>query len=344
MSDLNVKTWVRTNNLYGQPLSIDELDYANGIYLAHAEQHPNGSDPFETVIIGDSEMSHWQHRVSSPERTHRLKNVRITGTKDKFVCVATSIKEGVENLEVMTSENGFDWIDAYTSTDTYNKANIVKSMAGGVVAACHGKLVYSNNLTDWAESKFTGRYVDYDCIDLTYFNSQFFVLLKHNDKYSIGYTKDLQEYNYYDLEWGKSQPTSLESSGTQMAITCNDELAERVTFYYTNDGTKNTWSRFQCKTPYRTISNSLSELLSCAFYDNQWVFVGRVREYNNSRSMLFSYKPILYRIEGELTAKSQLIEDNIDSNDLTYVQVINDKLICYGKSHPNGDNCLFVLE
>ena len=344
MSDLNIKTWVRTDNLYGKPLSIDELDYCNGIYLAHAEEHPNGSKPFQTIMIADENLQNWQHRVTSPERTHSLKNVRITGHKDKFVCAATSIKEGIENLEVMTSSNGFDWLDVYTSNGTYNKASIVKSMAGGIVIACHGKLVYSSDLTEWKESEFNGIYKDYDCIDLTYFDSTFFVLLKNDDKFAIGYTKDLQDYIYYDLEWGKSHPTSLESSGTQMVITCSDQLAERVSFYYTKDGKKNEWSRYEIKTPYRTISNSLSELFSSAFYNNQWVFVGRVREYNNSRSMLFSYKPILLRIEGELTSKSVLIEDNIDSTDLTYVQAINDKLICYGKSHPNGDNCLFVLE
>ena len=53
MSDLNVKTWVRTPAIYGKPISIDELDYANGLYLAHCEEHPNESQPFETVIISN---------------------------------------------------------------------------------------------------------------------------------------------------------------------------------------------------------------------------------------------------------------------------------------------------
>jgi hypothetical protein len=344
MSDINVKTWVRTNNLYGQHFSIDELDYANGLYLAHTEEHPNGTNPFETVIIS-SDLEHWQHRTSSPEFTHSFKNVRITGTTNKFVCVATTNKDTGTHLDVLTSENGFDWTEVYASeVDINSYCSIAKSMAGGVVAACHGKLIYSSNLTDWAESKFTGKYINYTAIDIAYLHTDFYAILRDNDSYAIAYTKDLKEFKYYDLEWGKSKPTSMEASGEQLVITCSDGLAERVSIYYTSDGKKNEWSRFEFKPPFRTISNSVSELLSCCFHHTEWVLVGRVREYNNSRSMLFSYKPILLRLEGKITPDSKFIQDEIDSTDLTYVQVLNSKLTCYGKSHPVGDNCLFILE
>ena len=345
MSDLNVKTWVRTPDIYGQPLSIDELDYANGLFLAHCEHHPNESDPFGTVIVSN-DLSHWQHRPSSPSRDYKMKNVRITGFKDKFVVLATAMKDDGKHLITLTSENGFDWNDGYISEDASdnNQPTIIKTIGGGVVGCLIGGLLYSSDLEEWKFAKFTGKYEAYTSLDITYFNSTFFVLLKKDDEYAIAYTKNLIDFKFYDLQWGVSKPNCIENNGSQMVILCSEGLAERCAIYYTSHGTKQDWARIEVKPPYRSITNSISEMFSAAWGDNQWVFVGRVREWNNSRTMLFSHAAMMLRHEGDLTPESVLVNDNIDSNDLTYVQYINGKFYAYGHSHPNGERCLHTLD
>jgi hypothetical protein len=314
------------------------------LYLAHAEEHPNGSDPFGTIIISDGDMSHWQHRVSSPTREFPLKNVRITGINDKFVCVATEIDNG-EKLIALTSENGFDWVQQFASvTDLNRYSTIVRTVGGGVVSCCNSGVLFTSNLTDWKFSKFTDKYWKYTAIDVTHHQTEFFIILEYDGSYAIAYTRDFTEYSYYDLEWGKRKPTSISSNGSQMVITCNESLAERCSFYYTDNGKENKWMRFEIKPPYRTISNSLSEICSVASDGNQWVFVGRIREYNNTRSMLFSYKALVYRIEGIINSKSTLIQDNIDSLDLNYVQHMNGKFHAFGKNHPVGESRIYTLE
>lgn len=345
MTDTTSKQWVRTPDIYGKPICIHELDYANGTYVAHCESHPNDTDPFETIIISN-DLQHWQHRVTSPARDYKLKNIRLTGKDNTFIAVGTQIQDTGNHLIVMTSDNGFDWTDKFISEKPAdsNEAYIVKSIGGGVVGCSTGKVVFSANLEDWKITEYAGKYLNYSTLDVTYFDGKFFVLLKYRDSYAIGYSSGLSEFTFYDIDWGKSVPNCLESNTNQMVVVCSEGLAERCAVYYTTTGVDTMWNRIELKMPYRNITSSLSEMFSAAWLDNQWTFVGRVSEWNNSRSMLFSYTGVIFCCEGDVTPESNLILDSTDARDLTYIQNFNGKLFAWGQAHPNGDNCLYTIE
>jgi hypothetical protein len=337
------KTWTRTSQIYGQPMLVHEYAFCNETHLLHCHDHPEDTKCFDTNIIS-TDFSHWQHRISSPERIEHLSDVHICSVADYFVAVGYTEQQ---MFIAYRSKNGFDWEQTFISNESSNldRPTQIKYYGGAVIVACAGQFKFSKDAVTWNSVPFRVPYDSFEVIDIAYFKSQFFFLMRKNDVYAVAFTKNGQDIDFYTLAWqAKIKPTSINASDSQIIVTAGEDQPEFATLMVSSTGTgASTWERIKVKMPYRDITNSVATLYDALWFDNEWIIVGNIQEWNNAKTFLLSHEGLVLRCAGDITTTTEFVFDEIDARDLRKLYLANRRIISFGQAWPTSDNCLFEI-
>lgn len=337
------KTWTRTSQIYGEPMIVHEYAYCNDVHLLHCHDHPLDEKCFDNNIIS-TDFDHWQHRISSPERIENLSDVHICSVADHFIAVGFTEEK---KFIAYKSTNGFDWEQTFiaeTSSDS-ERPTQVRFYGGAVIVACAGQFKFSNDAVTWQSVPFRVPYDSYEVMDIAYFKSQFFFLMRKNDIYAVAFTKNGQSIDYYTLAWqSKIKPTSINASESQIIVTAGEGQPEFATLMVSSTGTNaSSWERIKVKMPYRDITNSVATLYDALWFNGEWIIVGTTQEWNNVKTYLFSHLGLALRCEGDITLTTEFVSDDIDARDLRKLYLANRRIIAFGQAWPTSDNCLFEI-
>lgn len=333
------RSWVRSPLMYGEPIVINELAYANGSYLAHSENHPNGLDTFKTNIISDNLMN-WMH-VTSQSPFLNVKNVKLLTVDDHFIAIATSQEIAGKKLVAMRSSNGFEWEEVYRTTD-YSEGYLPISLSNmqgrAIVGGAYGYILISSNGIHWKKSAFPDGYEIARVVGSAECNGTFYFLAKMNDRPIIAKTTNGDDFEMIEIPWGMECIT-MAGNGTQVVVSCR--LAGIACMVYFSDDINAYKTHIlpvnkQDKEDFITVYDML-------WFDNQWMFVGS-KEFYNSGGMKFSKQGFVIRSDGALDKSSKFSFDTIDTKQVEKISVLNNNLVVFGNSFPNPDSCFFTLE
>lgn len=332
-------TWVRSPLIYGEPIIINEIAYANGTYLAHSENHPNGLDPFKTNIISDN-LHNWMHTTSQSPFVS-MKNVKLLTVDDYFIAIATSQEIAGKKLVVLRSDNGFEWSEVYRTDDYsegYQPVSHTQMQGRAIVGGAYGYILLTSNGTQWKKSSFPDGYEIARVVGSAECNGAFYFLAKMNDRPIIAKTTNGDDFEMIEIPW-KMECITMAGNGSQILISCRMHgvacvvsFSDDINEYKTHILPLNK----QDKTDFITVYDML-------WFDNQWIFVGS-KEFYNSSGMKFSKQGFVLRTTGSLTGIPKFTHDKIDTKQLEKIRVLNNNLVVFGESFPNPDSCIFLLE
>lgn len=333
------RTWVRSPVIYGEPIVINELAYANGTYLAHSENHPNGMDTFKTNIISEN-LTNWMH-VTSQSPFLNIKNVKLLTVNDSFIAIATSQEIAGKKLVVMRSENGFEWTEVYRTSDYsegYQPVSHTQIQGRAIVGGAYGYILLTSNGTQWKKSAFPEGYEIARVVGSAECNGSFYFLAKMNDKPIIAKTTDGDNFEMIEIPWNMECIT-MAGNGSQVVVSCR--LAGVACLVYFSDDIK------EYKTHILPINKkdpgNFITVYDMVYFNNQWIFVGASEFYNNS-GMKFSIEGFVLRTDENLTVSSKFSKDTTDAKQLEKIRILNNNLVVFGDSFPNPDSCIYTLE
>jgi hypothetical protein len=338
MSDITIKTWRPTNQLYGQPMGISELAYCNGIYLAHTDEHPDGSECFKTNIIS-TDFEYWQHRPSSPDYQHKLSDVKITSTDDKFIAVASRTTDTGKKFIAYNSTNGFDWLSFYESddeSDNYIPLSI-SVVTSRIVIGCSGVMFTTSDGLSWSKLTLPEEFSKADILGSAVAGEFFYFLLKQDNKSYIASTTNGVDFDVNIVPWGM-ETVAIAGNGSQVVLSGRTNKHACLIFF------SDSIDSYSLKSiPIELVDDCFSTIYDMLWHDNQWIFVG-AREFYTSSKLKFSNGGYVFRVKGNLSEDSDLIQDTISTRSLNKVTVVNNKLVVYGLAVPTADNCLYMEE
>jgi len=332
-------TWVRSPVMYGEPIIINELAYANGTYLAHSENHPNGMDTFKTSIISDN-LTNWMH-VTSQSPFVSMKNVKLLTVEDHFIAIATSQEIAGKKLVVMRSDNGFEWQEVYRTEDYsegYQPVSHSNIQGRAIVGGAYGYILITGNGTVWKKSSFPDGYEIARVVGSAECNGVFYFLAKMNDRPIIAKTTDGNTFEMIEIPW-EMECITMAGNGSQIVVSCR--LAGVACVVYFSDDI----SEYKtCMLPLnRQLKEDFITVYDMLWFDNQWIFVGSKEFYNNG-GLKFSKEGFVIRTDGPINSTSKFTPDKIDTKQVEKIRVLNNNLVVFGESFPNPDSCIFLLE
>jgi hypothetical protein len=202
---------------------------------------------------------------------------------------------------------------------------------------------FSVNAIDWTEIKMSDRFSRYEIIDIAYFNSKFFMLLKDGDRFAISFTANGSSINYYDLAWQKTIPCAIAGGSDQLVVVGTEGISNTLSVLYTEIGeSSNSWIKTTFDAPVRNQSLSESTLNDVLYVNGTWYVVGTIDEWNASKSMKFSHTGLVYKHRGSISSSSNFEPSDIQSSDCRRIYVYENQIFVNGSSHPQPDNCIFV--
>jgi hypothetical protein len=324
--------WITSQNLFPIPITVDDISYANGTYLVHAEKHPNGTGCFCTSIISNN-LNNWQHVQNSPPTFNNLnkRDVSLYSTGDRFI--AGMVID--DKVAVYSSMTGFNW----DKLGSFTGANFLNVQYDNGIIFVLG-VGYINLSTDegksWLSLPVTEKYSTSSVIGMTYYNQRHYFLLKNIDNsYSILYSSDGMTSTVYDLATTLTV-SKIVSTGQQII------LVTSTTLMYSSDGmTYSSWKTMKIELPKKDDPTKFATLYDAIYYNNELLIVGSYEFTDPSKQFTFSYGSFSATIPGMINYQTVVNFVDLPLEHVTTLKEINGKIIAMGRSFPKPSNCMY---
>lgn len=333
------RNWVRSPLMYGEPIVINEIAYANGTYLAHSTDHPNGLGEFKTNIISNN-LTNWMH-VTSQSPFIDISNVKLLTVDDHFIAIATYQMIQGKKLVVLRSDNGFEWTEVYRTDDFsegYQPVSHTNFQGRAIVGGAYGYILLTSNGTIWKKSSFPDGYEIARVVGSAECNGAFYFLAKMNDKPIIAKTTNGDDFEMIEIPWSMECVT-MSGNGSQVVVSCRLHGVACLVFF-SDDITNYKTHMLPINKQDRDDLITVHDML---WFKDEWTFVGAKEFYNNG-GLKFSKQGFVFRSDGKLTESSKFTFDKIDTKQVEKIRVLNDNLVVFGNSFPNPDSSIFTLE
>lgn len=332
------QTWIATNQLYGQPISITALAYANGTYLALVDNHLDGSKCFETVIVS-RDLSHWDHKPSSPTFDFEFKNVKITSHEDYFIAVATKSNEFGDKFISLISYNGFDWNLVFETEDSSENYSPLKlTYTNGMhIACCMGCMFLSSTGKIWTKITLPEPYTTARVLGSAMAAGKIYFLLDVGSKSYLAITENGNSFTVIPTPWNMK---TVGIAGNNNQVLVSASIQNKACVIYFSDDLEAYGIRSLPEVPY---DDNFLTVQDMKYINNEWILACN-REFFNTTGIKFSVHNFIYRVKDSLNEDSELIIDVSPSKNINTIEFLNNQVVGYGQVSPNPENCLYVVE
>jgi hypothetical protein len=324
--------------MYGEPITINELAYADGTYLAHSEKHPNGRYCFKTHIIS-KDLKSWEN-VPGKSPFVNIKNVKLFTVNEQLTAVASCKMAEGNKLVAMQSLDGVEWTETFRSIDVSEgyQPITVTQIQGRHIVGCVGSILITSNGVVWNKSTFPTGYETAKVVGSAECKGTFYFLAKMDDRSVIAKTINGETFTMLEIPWSMESIT-MAGNGEQVVVSCR--LAGVACLVYFSDDIKSYKTHILPNN--RKNPSHLITVYDMIYFDNQWLFVGS-NEFYNVGGMRFSIESFVLHTDGNLTTSTMFTKDITDAKQLEKIRILNNKLVIFGESFPHPASCIYTLE
>lgn len=333
---LTPQTWTQTNSLYYDPISINELAYINGTYVALPDSHPDFTSTFTTFFLSE-DLNNWRKVIQGNGLRFEVEHVKIIQHEDYLFAVGLKVADTGNKFVSFISTNGTKWELIYESEVNPVKILNTSYHNGQHIVCCVGFIFVSGDGKTWNVLKLPQEHSSARVLGMAMTNDTFYCLLNSSGKSYIASTVDGTEFTVRTTPW-LMESISLAGNGEQILVSAR--IKNKACVIYFSDDVDAYDIQSIPETPY---DDNFLTVVDMKYINGEWIFAC-VREYYNRNKLKFSIHGFIFRNQGSLSVDSTLTKDMIASRNITTVKFVNNQYIAFGKVFPNLDNCLYRIE